>query len=116
MGIGGDMPTAALLHSELRFRVQRRIDDGRLPAEPDSQIDAFYGDGEVCCACDQPITRYQVKYNSVDPRTAHCLCFHLSCHAIWQRECKHRVVDAKRRDTVKLPGPGDAPFCTIWGA
>ena len=90
------MPTdAAMLQSELRLRVQRRIEDGCLPAEPDNQVDASYGEGDTCSVCDQPITRYQVEYHSVDLRTIKYLSFHLPCYAIWKRECERRVADSK---------------------
>jgi hypothetical protein len=89
---GGDMCTeATLLESELRLRVQRRVEDGRLPVLLVSHLDASYGSGNVCCVCDQPITCDDVEYDIVDSRNTNCLSFHFSCHVIWQRECAHRA-------------------------
>jgi hypothetical protein len=99
MAFRGDMPIeATLLESELRLRVQRRIDGGRLPVALVSRTDSSYGTGNVCCACDQPITSDNVEYEIVDNRNTNCLClsFHSSCHVIWQQECAHRIADAKR--------------------
>jgi len=85
------MPTdATTVQDGLRLRVRRLIDNGRLPRESYIQIDACYGDGNVCSVCDQPITRYQVEYDSFDLSTAKSLSFHLPCYAVWQLECKLR--------------------------
>lgn len=82
---------ATTAHIELDVRVRSLIEDGHLPAELDNQINAGYGDGNVCSVCDQAITRYQVEYGCSDVRTMTSLCFHLRCYRIWQRECKRRV-------------------------
>ena len=88
---GAVMPTdATTVQDGLRLRVRRLIDDGSLPPESHVQIDARYGDGSVCSACDQPITRYQVEYDSFDLCTTKSLSFHLACYAVWQLECKLR--------------------------
>src|SRR4029077_4632008 len=94
MAFRGDMPTeAVLLESELRLRVQRRIDGGRLPvALVSSRIDSSHGTRRVCCVSDQPITCDNVDYDVVDfPKTT-CLSgsFHSACHVIWQQECAPR--------------------------
>jgi hypothetical protein len=89
------MPTdATTVPTGLLLRVRRLIEDGRLPADLDSQIDASYGEGGVCSLCDQPIARTQVEYDCSDARTAKNLSFHFPCYAIWQRECKLRVADS----------------------
>jgi hypothetical protein len=94
---------ATLLESELRLRVLRRIDDGRLPVALVSVIDASYGSGKVCCVCDRPITRDAVEYDIVDPRSTNCLSFHFSCHVIWQQECAQHVKRTKRCDELRIP-------------
>jgi hypothetical protein len=113
--LGGDMafrremPTEAdLLERELRRRVVRRIDDGRLPVALLKRIDGPYGTRRVCRVCDQPITCDSVDYDVVDFRkTTHLsLSFHSACHGIWQQECAHRVAAAKRtkqRDDPRIP-------------
>jgi hypothetical protein len=110
MAFKEDMPTeAALLANELRLRVQRRINGGRLPVTLISQIEGSYETGRVCCVCDQPITRENVEYNVVKlPRTTcQSLSFHAPCYVIWQRECAHRVANAKR--TKLRDGPRISP-------
>lgn len=89
------MPSHATpVPSGLLLRVRRLIEDGRLPTESDSRIDACYGEGGTCSLCDQPITSTQVKYDCFDARTAKDLSFHFSCYTIWQCECKVRVADS----------------------
>lgn len=98
MAFKGDMPTeATLLEDELRLRVQRRIDDGRLPVTLVSRIDS-HGTERVCCVCDQPIACENVDYDIVDFAETTCitLSFHSSCYVVWQRECAQRVADTKR--------------------
>jgi hypothetical protein len=108
MAFRGDMPTeAVLLESELRLRVQRRLDGGRLPVALVSRIDGSHGTRRVCCVCDQPITCDSVDYDVVDFRKTTCLSlsFHSACHVMWQQECAHRVAAAKRiklRDNPRI--------------
>jgi hypothetical protein len=100
MGFKGDMPTeATFLETELRLRVRRRINGGRLPVALVSRIDSSYWTGRVCCVCDQPITHEIVDYDVVDLRrkTARLsLSFHFPCYVIWQQECANRLANAKR--------------------
>lgn len=71
----------------LRSRVHERLRDGRLPVMVPSRINAGYGTGHVCVACDQQITSTQVEYELADCRDGTLLCFHLGCHVLWQIEC-----------------------------
>jgi hypothetical protein len=99
MAFKGDMPSEAmLLENELRLRVQRRMDGGRLPVALVSRIDGSRGTGRPCCICDQPITCENVDYDVVDFPNTTCLSlsFHSRCYVIWQRECAHRVANTKR--------------------
>ena len=100
MAFKGDMPTEAMLLEDelrLRLRVQRRIDDGRLPVALVSRMDSHGTEG-VCCVCDQPIAYENVDYDIVDSLETACLTlsFHSSCYVIWQRECAQRVANTKR--------------------
>ena len=82
------MPTESQLRdTALRLRVRERIENGRLPMMVPTLIEAGYGSGEVCVACDQPITSTQVEYELADCRDGRLLCFHLGCHVVWQIEC-----------------------------
>ena len=82
------MPTESQLRdTALRLRVRERIADGRLPVMVPTRIDAGYGSGHLCVACDQPITSTQVEYELADCRDGRPLRFHLGCHVVWQIEC-----------------------------
>jgi hypothetical protein len=71
------MPTdATTVPTGLVLRVQRLIEDGRLPGQSDHRIDACYGEGRVCSLCGQPIAGTQVEYDCFDARTARDLSFH----------------------------------------
>lgn len=102
MAFKADMPTeASFLENELRLRVQRRIDGGRLPVALVSRIDGSNGTGRVCCVCDQPIIFENIDFDVVvDVPTTACLSlsFHSACYVIWQQVCAHRVADAKRTE------------------
>lgn len=76
-----------LRDTALRSRVRERIEDGRLPVMVPSRIDAGYGSGHACVACDQAITSTQVEYELADYRDGRPLYFHLGCHVVWQIEC-----------------------------
>ena len=93
---------AALLEIELRLRVQRRINDGRLPVVLVRGVEASYGTGEVCCVCDQPITSDTVEYDIVGSGGTDYLSFHLFCHVIWQLECALRVGRTEPGDDVRI--------------
>lgn len=73
--------------SVLRKRVRALLDKGGLPLMVSEQIVGGYGAGHVCVACDQPITKTQVEYETADHRDGKRLYFHLDCHAVWQLEC-----------------------------
>lgn len=89
------MPTESQLRNALlRLRVRKRINAGRLPVMVPTRIDAGYGSGHVCVACDQPITSTQVEYELADYRDGSQLCFHLGCHVVWQVECSR--LEARR--------------------
>jgi hypothetical protein len=98
MALKRERPTEAkLLENELRLRVRRRIDRGRVPVALVSRTDGSYLTGRACCVCDQPIEHEIVDYDVVNLRKATCrsLSFHFSCYVIWQQECAARVAIAK---------------------
>lgn len=102
----GYMPTESQLRDgELRARIRQRIDDGRLPVMLPRRINAGYGSGHTCRACDQPITRDEVEYEVDDYRDGSPLSFHLGCHVIWQIEC----VQKTKQQRPDVPGaPADS--------
>jgi hypothetical protein len=86
------MPTESQLRDPiLRARIRRRIDEGRLPVTVPKKINAGYGTGSRCDACDQPITRSQVEYDIDEVPSGAPLHLHLGCHVLWQIECVERL-------------------------
>ena len=82
------MPTELQLQdAALRKSVRRRIDDGQLPSSVPNHIQAGYGSGDVCVACDQSISAAQVEYEVEDGRNGRLLSFHFGCYVVWQLEC-----------------------------
>ncbi len=49
-------------YTALRLRVRKLIEEGRLPVMLPKAIFASYGEGNLCHACDQPITPAQIEY------------------------------------------------------
>jgi hypothetical protein len=99
MAFKGNMPTeVTLLENQLRLRVRRRIDGGRLPVALVSRMDGSYRTEKVCCVCDRSIADEIVDYDVVNLRrtTSRSLSFHFPCYLIWQQECASRVASAKR--------------------
>ena len=87
------MPTEAQLRdAELRDRIRRWIDEGRLPVLLPDRICAGYGSGSKCPACEQPITTDQIEYDVESPRNGTpMLSLHLGCYVLWQIECVNRI-------------------------
>jgi hypothetical protein len=107
----GYMPTESQLRDgELRARIRQRIDDGRLPVMLPRRINAGYGSGHTCRACDQPITRDEVEYEVDDYRDGRPLSFHLGCHVIWQLECVQKTKQQRPEGPAAPAGnPADDP-------
>ena len=96
------MPTEAQLQDiELRDRIRRWIDEGRLPVLLPDKICAGYGSGSNCPACEQPITSSQIEYDVEYPSNGTpLLSLHLGCYVLWQIECVNRV----RKERKDSPG------------
>jgi hypothetical protein len=72
---------------DLRRRVRRRIEEGRLPNLVVNDLYAGFGRNHVCSACGNAITPQQVEYEFADPRNESLIVLHLHCHTLWQAEC-----------------------------
>ena len=82
-------PESHIREGELRYRVQQRIRDGRLPVRTPPSVNAGYAAGTECCAvCDHRIETGQVVYEISGPPP---LIFHRECYMAWQRECAQRI-------------------------
>ena len=89
------MPTEAQLRdTDLRRRIRERIDDGLLPLIVPTEITAGYGHGELCSACDEPVSDTQIEYDVM--HAGRTLSLHLGCHVIWQIECQARIKPRRR--------------------
>jgi hypothetical protein len=75
---------------DLRRRVRRRIEDGRLPDLVVDELYAGFGRNQACSACGNAITPQQVEYELADSRNENPIVLHLHCHKLWQVECGAR--------------------------
>lgn len=90
-------PESRIFESELLYRVQQRMGDGRLPVETPPSVNAGYAAGTECCAvCDHRIEKGQISYEVTGPPP---LIFHRKCYMAWQHECAQRVAERERRWT-----------------
>jgi hypothetical protein len=80
-----------LSEHEIFSRLQKRIEDGRLPIALSINVIAGYGSAHTCSGCGEEISSDQVEYELAELRDGGQLTFHRSCHAIWQVECVRRI-------------------------
>ena len=74
-----------------RTLIREKLKDGRLPY---NSLQRFWGgpaDGEVCDACDNPITKQQLVMEGIAtlrirPKEKKPIQFHVSCLQIWDTE------------------------------
>ena len=72
----------------LRVSIRQKLQDGRLPL---NSMPRFWGgpaDGEVCDACDKPITKQQLVMEGIASTLGDKkpIQFHVSCFQIWDAE------------------------------
>ena len=88
-------PGESLPDSELRRRILRGIEVGRLPLLISSRLSGGYGPRGTCIACSRAISA-----GHIDVEVAHAgesrapLVFHIRCHVLWQIECIRRMREA----------------------
>lgn len=76
----------------LRALIREKLQDGRLPFETMSRFWGGPADGEVCDACDQPITKKQLVLeglaSTLSDRSKEKtpIQFHVACFQIWDAE------------------------------
>jgi hypothetical protein len=78
----------------LRALVREKLQSGRLPFDNMSRFWSGPANGEVCDACDKPITKQQLVMESVSNRPTDKKPFqlHITCFQMW---------DVERRDVLK---------------
>jgi hypothetical protein len=72
----------------LHLLIRQKLQDGRLPL---NSMPRFWGgpaDGEVCDACDKPITKEQLVMEGIAStlRDKKPVQFHVRCFHIWDHE------------------------------
>ena len=76
----------------LRLLIRSKLKDGRLPYD---SMPRFWGgpsDGEVCDACDKPITKEQLVMEGIAstlsdrPKDQKPVQFHVKCFYVWDAE------------------------------
>jgi hypothetical protein len=76
----------------LRTLIRQKLKDGRLPS---NSMPRFWGgpaDGEVCDACDKPITKQQLVMEGIAstlsdrPKKRKPVQLHVTCFQIWDAE------------------------------
>jgi hypothetical protein len=83
------VPVTHLSESELVNIARERIARGRLPRTlPERVWGCHKGTWEICDLCDRAIAPDQTMLEIDDQSPA--LQFHVTCHAIWERECRAR--------------------------
>ena len=73
---------------EVRTLIREKLQDGRLPLTKMPRFSGSPADGEVCDACDKPITKQQLVMEGMvstrsDKKPAQ---FHVRCFQIWEVE------------------------------
>jgi hypothetical protein len=71
--------------SALRLLIQSKLADGRLPHKIPPRISGGIGYGQMCNACDEPITKEQMGLEDIGQNALH---FHVSCFNIWDELCR----------------------------
>jgi len=75
----------------LRTLVRQKLLDGRLPLDKIPRLRGGPADGEVCDACDKPITKQQLVMEghsppSDRPKNKKAIQFHVACFQVWNDE------------------------------
>ena len=76
----------------LRALIRDKLRSGRLPLKKISRLWGGPADGEVCDACDQPITKQQLVMEGIAsvlsdaPKDRKPIQFHVQCFQVWDAE------------------------------
>jgi len=74
----------------LRTLIRKKLKDGRLPLNSVSRFWGGPADGEVCDACDKPITKQQLVLEGIASVLGDApkkpIQFHVACFQVWDAE------------------------------
>ena len=76
----------------LRTLIRKKLKDGRLPLDSVSRFWGGPADGEVCDACDKPITKQQLVLEGIASVLGGAstdkqpIQFHVACFQVWDAE------------------------------
>jgi hypothetical protein len=93
----------------LRLFIREKLQDGRLPHEPISQVQSRPADGQKCDACEKLITmaRFVVTGTTLAGRGS--IQLHVECFQLWDHERSARRASPRDRVRTRDVGPTVAP-------
>ena len=82
------IPVGLTMDEAIRILIREKLRDGRLPYD---SMPRFWGgpaDGEVCDACEKPITKQQLVMEGIASTLSdkQPIQFHVGCFQIWDAE------------------------------
>ena len=72
----------------IRALVREKLRDGRLPWDSTPRFWGGPAEGEICDACDKPVTKQQLVMEGIAPTLSDKkpIQFHVTCFQIWDVE------------------------------
>jgi hypothetical protein len=82
------------MDEEIRILIRQKLKEGRLPFNSMARFWGSPADGEMCDACDKPITKQQLVMEGISvsstlsdqPRDKTSIQLHVTCFQIWDAE------------------------------
>jgi len=77
-----------MVSDAIRALIRAKVNDNRLPRDSQPRFWGGPADGEVCDACDKPITKQQLIMEGVvaTPGGTKPIQFHVQCFQFWETE------------------------------
>jgi len=72
----------------VRWLIQQRLKDGRLPRGRIADVQAGLGDGQECDGCGAIIAKNQKAVSAMIAETWHKLRMHVECFGVWESESR----------------------------
>jgi hypothetical protein len=70
----------------VQWLIQRRLEDGRLPRGPVTEIQDGSGSGHPCDGCGAIISKEQRAVSGIAVETWRSLYLHVGCYEVWDAE------------------------------